>query len=170
MSQRRPREQRSRFVDGDDAPTPQHNADTTIRFKLVWKHPGAADSTAITESYDKITADPAQWCRDIIKWYNDGLRPGEQAREFIRCEVEGVVPTAEHKWVKKTAMTQDNNRGRVYDGMICDRCGITGKRFNLNSHVKIDSKFKLKVYQRCDTSCVERKVKLQQPGEGNATD
>jgi hypothetical protein len=158
MSQLRPRQARSKFRDADDPPHPEHKADVTMRFHLWWKHTGEADGTAIKETYDKITDDPTKWSRDIIDWFNSTRRPGERERVFMRCEVEGEVPTAEHKWVKATAMTQSDNRirgGSPYDKMQCERCGITGKRYGLHSHVRIDAKFKLKVYQRCDTSCAK---------------
>lgn len=174
MSQRRPQaDRRSRFVDDEDVEKPAHNADITMRFKLYWKHPGEADDKAFCESYDELTTNPEKWSRDIIDWFNKGLRPGERKRIFVRCEVEGEVPPAEHKWAKATAMTQSDNRirgGSPYDRMECERCGVTGKRYGLHSHVRIDSKFKLKVYQRCDTSCAARGIALRKPGEGNATD
>lgn len=122
-----------------------------MSFKLTWRHPG--ETATVTESYKENTNDPEKWCRDILKFFNGGLRPGERPREFVRCDVDGEVPHEKHKWVKRTAMTQSNQYGTAYDAMICERCNVTGKRFGLGAHVKIDSKFKLKVYQRCDTSC-----------------
>lgn len=165
MSQLRPRAKRSRFRDDDDPPQPEHAADVTMKFTLWWRHPG--ETKEQDETYEKITDNPEKWSRDIIDWYNSTRRPGERKREFVRCEVAGEVPPAEHKWMKATAMTQMDNRirgGLAFDKMKCERCGITGKRYGLHSHVRIDSKFRLKVYQRCDTSCAARKVK----GLGNA--
>lgn len=155
MSQLQPRDERSRFRDTQDPPHPDHSAEGTamsIRFTLWWKLPGEDDAKARKETYEKPTRDPVQWSREIIDWFNTTLRPGERKREFVRCEVQGEVPTAEHKWAKATAMSQANRYGSPYDKMFCERCGITGKRFGIGGVVKIDSAFKLKVYQRCDTS------------------
>jgi hypothetical protein len=140
----------SSFKTVDDPPHPAHEADTTMRFSLWWKHPG--EKALVKETYEKITGDPEQWSRDIIDWFNSTLRPHERKRIFVRCEVEGEVPPAEHKWAKVTAMTKANQYGMPYDAMQCERCGITGKRFGLGPHTKIDSKFRRAAFKRCDTS------------------
>jgi len=142
--------QRSSLIDADDPPQPEHKADKTMRFVLFWHHPG--EKTEVKETYEKVTADPEKWSRDILDWFNSTLRPGERKRLFVHCEIEGEVPPAEHKWSKTTAMTKSNQYGSPYDGMHCERCGVTGKRFGIGPVVKLDSKFRLKVFKRCDTS------------------
>ncbi len=157
---------RSKFRDAADPDPPEHNADITMKFTLWWKHPG--EDKEQDETYEKITADPEKWSREIIDWFNSTRRPHERERVFVRCLVAGEVPPAEHKWSKATAMTQMDARirsGSPFDRMQCERCGVTGKRYGLQQRVKIDSKFKLKVYQRCDTSCAARGTPII-PGKG----
>lgn len=140
----------SSFISPDDPPRPAHKSERTMRFKLFWRHP--RETAEVMESYEKETDDPEQWSRDIIDWFNSTLRRGERKREFIRCEIEGEVPPAEHKWFKVTAMTKLSRYGTPYDAMHCERCGVTGKRFGIGSHVKLDSKFRRKAFKRCDTA------------------
>lgn len=143
------------FLSPSDPPSPRHRREggVTMKFKLYWKHPG--DGRLVCETYEQETSDPEEWCRDIIKWFNDTLRPHETKRVFVRCEIIGEVPPAEHKWFKVTAMTQattGQRHGQFYDAMKCERCGVTGKRFGLGTYVKLDSKWRRKAYRRCDTA------------------
>lgn len=130
-----------------------------MRFKLHWKHPGQDDKDAMAETHDQITADPEKWCKDIIEWFNSTLRPHERKRVFVRCEVIGEVPPAEHRWFKTTAMTKimvgSARHGSSYDAMECERCGVTGKRYGIGSFVKIDSKWRKPAFKQCDTAMKE---------------
>lgn len=103
------------------------------------------------ERYQVATPDPEQYAKDLIKWFNSTLRPHESKRRVVRVEVHGDVVPPDHKWTKKTIMTQ-MFRQRPYDPMYCERCGVTGKRYGLNSHVKRDSKYRAKLFARCDTT------------------
>ncbi len=98
--------------------------------------------------------------RETIDWFNRTLRPHESKRELVRCEIEGEVPPAEHKWAKSSVMTQvmtgTARHGANYDKMECERCHVTGKRYGLHSHVNLDSKFTLKAFRRCDTSMIHQ--------------
>lgn len=104
-----------------------------------------------SERYQVATPDPEKYGRHLIKWFNSTLRPHESRRTFVRVEIHGDVVPPEHRWVKQTIMTQSRH-GRPYDPMHCERCNITGKRYGLSSAVKRDSKFRAKVYARCDTA------------------
>ena len=53
----------------------------------------------------------------------------------------------------------------MYDGMYCVRCGITGKRFGLGSHIKIDSKYKKKAFLKCNTA--KEELDKQRLGDGS---
>ncbi len=103
------------------------------------------------ERYQKETDSPEQWGRDIIKFWNSTVRPGEDKREFLGVELHGEIPPPEHRWAKVTLMTQEF-RGSPVDKMQCERCQITGKRFGLLPNIKRDSQFRAKVYARCDTT------------------
>lgn len=107
------------LADRDDPPRPGPKGDRTMKFTLVWRHPG--EKKEWSETYEQITDDPEKWSRDIVAWFNSTLRPHERKREFIRCEVQGEVPPAEHKWFKVTAMTKSMvggpRSGSHYDGM-----------------------------------------------------
>lgn len=149
----------SGFLAPSDPPSPKYtgvSGDQTIRFKLYWKHPGQADKDATAETHEQITTDPEKWSKDILAWFNSTLRPHETKREFVRCEIIGEVPPAEHKWFKVTAMTKvmvgSQRHGSVYDAMQCQRCGVTGKRFGVSEYVKLDSKWRKPVFKRCDTT------------------
>lgn len=156
-------ERESGFLSPSDPPSPKYTGvtgDRTIKFKLFWKHPGEPDAAAVGETQEQITEDPEKWSRDILKWFNRTLRPHETKREFVRCEVIGEVPPAEHRWVKVTAMTKtmvgSARHGQMYDSMECERCGVTGKRYGIGSAVTLDSKWKKKLaFKRCDTAMKE---------------
>lgn len=111
------------------------------------------------ERYQKETTDPEQWGRDLIEWFNSTRRENEGEREFLRVEVHGDVPPPEHNWSKTTLMTQSRGGMTSFDKMKCERCGITGKRFGLQAHVKRDSQYRAKVYARCDTTVEHLKHK-----------
>ena len=152
----------SGFLAPDDPPSPKYtgvSGDKTIRFKLYWIYPGEKKSAAKCETYDQITTDPEKWSRDIIAWFNSTLRPHETRRVFVRCEVVGEVPPAEHRWFKVTAMTKQmvggQRHGALYDAMECERCGVTGKRYGIGSFVKLDSRWRKAAFKRCDSAMKE---------------
>ena len=105
------------------------------------------------EHYDKRevkTLEAAQaWSEQLIEWFNETLRPGEQKRKLLAVELEGKSEPGQHDWYKTNMYTLLDNRLGMYDAMICRACRITGKRFGLNEHVKVDSKFRAKKYQKC---------------------
>lgn len=149
----------SSFLNSDDPPSPAETGDKTIRFKFYWYRKNDPKRTEVAETYEKITLDPEKWSKDILAWFNSTLRPHETERVFVRCEIIGEVPPAEHLWFKKTAMTQtlpQSRGGSSFDAMQCERCGITGKRFGIRSNVSIDGKWRGVAYKRCDTSMVKQ--------------
>ncbi len=54
-----------------------------MKFKILVKHIGEDDGQAWEEEYDKNTQDSEKWAEDIIKWFNETLRPGEKPRELV---------------------------------------------------------------------------------------
>jgi hypothetical protein len=110
------------------------------------------------ESYDeRVVKDQEtgeKWGRDIVAYYNRTLRPGESPREFISVTLEGASDG--HQWEKD--LTKMSAGG--FDGFYCTKCKITGKRFGLNSVIKIDPKFKKKVFQTCTLSTAVEVQKL----------
>ena len=115
------------------------------------------------ESYDEERAtsleEAEKICREMVANYNRTLRPTETPREFVSVSIEGES-VLKHQWEKDLLRMSAVFRGSVIDGMICARCGVTGKRFGLSSNVKIDSKFKKKVFQTCgdDSKAAVRRV------------
>jgi len=133
----------------------------SYRFKLVWSDD--PQQPEVVENYEQECEDPEAWCLKIIDFFNSTLRPFERPRTLVRCEVEGAVPPYQHKWVKLTGEMSTTVRagpwsGRIYDGMRCEKCGITGKRYGLNSNIVRDTPFKKKVFLRCDTALEARKT------------
>lgn len=119
---------------------------------LRWSFASGQNLKIWEEPYTEVTDDPEQWGRNLIKRFNLTLKPGERRRRFVQVVVTGEIAPPDHKWVKLTAMTQQRTTGRPFDVMECGRCGITGKRFGLSQSVKIDSKYRLAVFRRCDTA------------------
>jgi len=147
----------SSFLAPSDPPSPKYTGVTgnkTMKFTLYWIHPGQPEGAAIPETHEQVTTDPEKWSRDILDWFNSTLRPHERKRVFVRCDIIGEVPPAEHAWTKWSVMTKvmvgGARHGRMYDAMKCERCGVTGKRFGIKEHVHLDSKYRLALYRRCD--------------------
>ena len=103
------------------------------------------------EEYDEDTIDPEQWGKDIIEYFNDDLRPGEVARKLLEVIVLDKDSVEKHTW-SKTNLVTIMKGSMPYDTQKCSLCGITGKRYGLSDTVKLDNKYKAKIYQRCDTS------------------
>ncbi len=104
------------------------------------------------EEYDEDTSDAEQWGKDIIEYFNSDLRPNETARKLLEVIVLDKDSIEKHDWDKTNLVTIIKGNGIPYDTQKCQRCGITGKRYGLSETVKIDPKYKAKVYLRCDTS------------------
>lgn len=119
---------------------------------LRWAFASGKNPKIWEERYTETTDNPEQWGRNLIKRFNLTLKPGERRRRFVQVIVTGEIVPPDHKWYKITAMTQQRTTGRPFDVMQCVRCRIMGKRFGLSQSVKIDSKFRLAVFRRCDTA------------------
>jgi hypothetical protein len=110
------------------------------------------------ETYEETTTDPEQWGKNIVAYYNRTLRKHETKRVFLKAVIYGdALNEEQHDWDKQlgkmSVMTNQGVTGRLYDGMYCTKCGITGKRFGLgSSHIAIDSKFRKKAFRKCNTA------------------
>lgn len=106
------------------------------------------------ESYDKPELKTKEavekWGLYIVNWFNSTRRDPnlEDARTLVRVDILSAEST-EHLWRKAGAVSTITKRYGVYDTYQCENCHITGKRFGLNSSVKIDSKFRAKKYKKC---------------------
>ena len=93
-----------------------------------------------------------EWIHSVIHRFNATLGPGELARKLVATRVLDSGKTFfKHTWEKSNLVTKSKG-GDVYDTYRCKVCGITGKRYGLSSVVTIDTKYKAKVYRRCDTA------------------
>ena len=104
------------------------------------------------EDYDEDIPNAQLWAEETIKNFNACLRPKEKPRTLLKVEVLDASNEKFHKWVKRPHSQSIMFRGNIVDLMYCERCGITGKRYGLNGYVVIDSKFRKKAFQRCDTA------------------
>lgn len=111
-----------------------------MRFSIQVKEQDQPDSEFYTEEYDDFSVntqeEAEQWGRDTIAMFNATLREGERARVFLSAQILGKGKTP-HDWRKASLVTE---RGG-YDRYTCARCGATGKRHGLSSHVTPDSGF-----------------------------
>ncbi len=124
-----------------------------MKFRMNVKNIGESDSSARWENYEKAIDDPQKWADNCIESFNRTLRPNEKPREVIAVEVLGDELNEElHSWEKYTSGMSVQFRGRCTDMMYCSKCGITGKKFSLSSTIKIDSKYRKKAFQKCNTS------------------
>jgi len=123
-----------------------------MKFKIKVKHKGGDEWW---EEYDEKVEDAHIWARDIIKRFNETLRPYEPPRELLRVEIIDDNNKKFHNWIKRTYGMSVKFRGATVDLMYCSRCGITGKRYGFYSNVKIDSKFRKKAYKECHTAQIE---------------
>ena len=113
------------------------------------------------EKYDDSdfgSQDPHEWARETVERFNASLRPHELPRKVEQTEVIDLDDVVQHRWVKMSLSTQ-YFRGHMVDYHRCEICGVTGKRFGLSSTIKRDSKFRAKVYDRCDTALAHIKKK-----------
>lgn len=105
------------------------------------------------EEYEEKIDDARLWAEAQVKSFNESLRPWEKPRSILSIEILEDDNAAYHDWRKDiTRMSISDHLGH-YDGMICNKCGITGKRFGMGERgVKRDSKYRAKKYARCDTA------------------
>ena len=103
------------------------------------------------EEYDVDCLDAKEYGENLIEGFNDMLRPGEKLRKLLEVIVVNKESIEYHDWHKTNLVTIIKN-GMCYDTQRCSRCLITGKRYGLSGAVKRDTKYKAKVYQRCDTA------------------
>ncbi len=89
-----------------------------------------------------------QYGEQIIKYFNDTLRPGEEARKLLNVTFEDNGLKAYHDWSKTNLYTIIDPRLGVYDTLRCVVCRITAKRYGLTT-IKIDSKYRAKGYKVC---------------------
>lgn len=100
------------------------------------------------EVTDQASAEKAG--RALVKYFNDTLRPGESPRSFLAAELTENNVRELHEWTK-SSLTTVFERGRMFDRMRCDKCGITAKRFGMSSIV-IDPTYRARAFQNCDTA------------------
>jgi hypothetical protein len=109
-----------------------------------------------TEDYDKVgigdngnLLQAEDWAFQLVKWFNDALRPEESPRELLKTELIGA--STAHDWYKRTNGMSVQFRGQLVDVFECRKCGVTGKKFRLDSvDVRRDAKFKAKKYDVCN--------------------
>lgn len=122
-----------------------------MKFKIkVCEHKCKGDTW--WEEYDKDVKDPVSYGKEVIDYFNSTLIPGEKPRKYLDCVVLDEHSIKDHKWIKTSMVTKQGRLG-LYDTYKCERCGVTAKRYlgSIDSFT-LDSKYKAKVYQRCDTA------------------
>ena len=88
-----------------------------------------------------------EW-NDITNNFNLSLRKNEKARTIIMVRTKYTNMKYTHDWEKSNLVTISKN-GQMYDTYKCCQCGITGKRFGLNSGIQRDKKYKSTKYENC---------------------
>lgn len=104
------------------------------------------------EDYDEDISDPEEWAKATVERFNNTSRPGSCPRKLLAVEIMDAESIKDHKWDKDIQRMSVSDHLGNYDGMTCRRCRITGKRFGLQGVVTLDSKWRAKVYARCDTA------------------
>jgi hypothetical protein len=125
-----------------------------MKFKIIVKNADGGETWE--EKYDENVQDAHAYSVRIIEQWNASLRPHEKARILVDVVLLDDSNAKHHKWFKRTDGMSVQFRGQAVDMMECAACGITGKRYGLSGRITIDSKFKKKAYQTCDTAQAER--------------
>ena len=124
-----------------------------MKFKIKVKNERQPDGW--WEEYDEPITDAQKWTEETLANFNGSLRRHESPRELIEIEMLDAA-NLHHDWVKSITGMSAMFRGQMCDMMFCDRCGITGKRFGIGSaHVRIDSKFRRKVFLTCTKESIK---------------
>lgn len=110
------------------------------------------------EDYEEDIDDAQKWAEETILFFNNTIRPHEKKRKLLQVVVLDESNDTLHSWEKKTSGMSTQFRGQFCDLMYCTKCGITGKRFGLSTHVKIDSKYRGKVYRNCYSSIKVQRI------------
>jgi len=140
-----------------------------MKFIMRMKKKGTPDSSAWDEPYErdnvKDIEGAREYAQEMVKRFNNSLRKHEQPRVLVDVVVDesSVDSKAAHNWSKTNLMTQVGQYGS-YDAYKCEDCGITGKRYGVRD-VTRDSKYRAKVYARCDTAQAQLKKLEQQRRE-----
>jgi len=101
------------------------------------------------EEFVKETDDADRCAREMVDYFNNTLRPNELPRRVLFVEELDEEET-EHDWVKSCLVTQlGRSDSRGHDTYRCERCGITGKRYGLDSCIERDRKYQAKKYRTC---------------------
>ncbi len=100
---------------------------------------------------DELTDDPEKWAQETVARFNETLRTGEKPRTVLEVEILDKDSVEKHTWRKLSLVTEVDRHGH-HDRMQCENCSITGKRYGIGGGVTIDSRYKSKIYQRCDTA------------------
>jgi len=103
------------------------------------------------ETFDLATDDPNLWAQETIAYFNTTLKPGEKSRMVAEVEVLDKDSVERHEWEKASLVTEMNRHGD-HDRMKCKNCSITAKRYGIGGGITVDSQYKSKIYQRCDTA------------------
>lgn len=88
----------------------------------------------------------------MVEYFNSTLRPDEKPRTLLSVVFGEGKAKEKHDWQKLNLMTLSDNRGRTYDQMRCATCGVTGKRRGVDEGVMLDSEYRAKAFQACDTA------------------
>lgn len=117
------------------------------------------------DDHIKTVEDAWTWADKTLAAYNAWAieqDPPRDPREVVALEVVDADAQKEHLW-ERAAWTQTRNMGgghmQTFDALQCGRCGITAKRMLPRMNVVLDSKWRAKCYQRCDTSQAHRREK-----------
>ena len=125
-----------------------------MKYRIRVKKEGEDESKAMWEDVedDKCMIIEEAWfsARALVQRFNETLHPGETPRVFLNVEADESTEFAKgkHSWSKWSLVTEAGG----YDIYRCETCDITGKRYEVEPEIIRDSKYKAKVYARCDTA------------------
>jgi len=75
--------------------------------------------------------------------------------------IQSNIKTSQHVWVKQNLVTV-NRRGRMFDEMTCDNCGMKGRRYGFIS-VEVSGSYKIENINLCPKAkplVIPEKVKV----------